>query len=276
MLLLGVLVLGACSRSENSGAENERTGGETAPSVDIDAATLANLSPGDTTPESQLPASSVPGIPGWIGLGTREVVLKVRGSAPTTAPAVGIFPYDAAWNRVGRATSLVAIAPEGMPIIYPNGFTARDTRGNEIILGIRSVANVITPGWIIPTSQFPAVHLVPIQDSISSDLNSRVWTAGAARIVLRRTSPVSGELIAELNGLSATRKKGVKADSALDLRSSGGALPEFWGAFRFDAANALVMLFREGDSCVAVHVVVFRPSGIEWIEEPHYNGNCAR
>ena len=245
----------------------------------------------DTTPLSQLPKRFIADIPGWLGFGIGYMFADTAGADPNAAATLdglGIFPEDTTWKHVGRSTPLVVIGDSGRATVFSERVTGHPLHlGNETMLKVRPLP-AIPVFWIVPESEAKDVEVLPIRDSLSPNKLTRVWSAGGARIRLQRTDRLSARMVAEYNGHSAAREGriGINAaadssmgvgddtDSILDLKK-GWMVPSVYAAIRFGANGPIMMLFSEsGYECDNVRVVVFRPSGIEWIEEPHYYGDC--
>jgi hypothetical protein len=95
-------------------------------------------------------------------------------------------------------------------------------------------------------------------------------------------------MVGEFNGHTTARKYlvginpsadssmgvGDQTDSILDLKE-GWMIPAVYAALRFGRNGPIIVLFDEsGYECSNTRVVVFRTTGVEWIEEPHYYGDC--
>jgi hypothetical protein len=256
------------------------------------AAARAGAPPGDTTPISLLPKRFIPDVPGWLGLSMRFLIPDTTptGERGPTINGLGIFPFDTAWKHVGRATALTVIGDSGTATVFPDGITGSDGyAGNETVLKIRP-SETIAARWIVPQSEHAQVQILPVHDSLSEDRLTRIWSAGGAQIRLKRVNRTSARMVAEFNGHSTARSfsiginpsadssmgVGDQTDSVLDLKE-GWMVPSVYAALRFGANGPIVMIFSEsGYECMNTRVVVFRDSGAEWIEEPHFTGDCTR
>ena len=255
------------------------------------SAALAQALPGDTTPTSQLPARFIPDIPGWLGTGMGYMIVDTVGADPNASAilGLGIFPDDTAWKHIRRATAMILIGDSGRATVFPEGVTGHALHlGNETMLKVRPEEKM-NAFWVLPQSEAKDVEVLPIRDSLSADKLTRVWSAGPARIRLYRTNRLSARMVGEFNGHSVARKDpiginasadssmgvGDQTDSILDLKQ-GWMIPSVYAALRFGRNGPIVVLFAEsGYECNNVRVVVFRASGVEWIEEPHFYGDCA-
>ena len=257
----------------------------------------AASSPPDTgavTPDSLLPAPSFAGVPGWMVLGMRKPFRgrNLNGSPTdsrtiTVDSGLAIFPPNDAWRTVGRATPLRFIGLAGdTATVYPDG--AADWLGDAdaTAVRIRPAGSKVGTGWLVPASMAGNVSLIPIHDSVSSDGNTRIWSAGEYRIRLQRTGKLSADIFAEHADMSVKRARGPQIDSAADaemgvdsdslLDIAGEAhIPVFHAGYRFGPRGPVVILFSEaGYECNNFRVIVFRESRVDWIEEPHFTGDC--
>ena len=284
--IIALISVIACAPTETARESRPRVDTTTVAALPVAGALPAP--PGDTTAVAALPARFIADIPGWLGLGLR--FLNQENSDPTDDPAVGrlgIFPQDTAWKHVGRATPLVVIGDSGRATFFPEGVTDSDPNlGNQTVLRV-GPSTRIDARWIVPQSEADDIAYLPIGDSLSADKLTRIWTAGEARIRLQRTDRRSARMVGEFHGHVAARKDliginpsadssmGVETtDSILDLKKAW-MIPTMLGALRFGTNGSIVVIFAEsGYECMNIRVVVFRSSGIEWIEEPHFYGYC--
>ena len=254
------------------------------------AAAMTEAPPGDTTPTSRLPARFIADFPGWLGRAMAYMIVDSAGADPDASAilGLGIFPYDTAWKHVGRSTALVVIGDSGRATVFPEGVTGHALHGdNTTMIKVRPEVR-ITGFWVVPASESKDVEILPIHDSLSADKLTRVWSIGEAKIHLHRTDRLSARMVGEFNGHSVARKDRIginpsadssmgvaeDTDSILDLKK-GWMIPEFYAALRFGRTGPIVVLFAEsGYECNNIRVVVFRASGVEWIEEPHFYGDC--
>ena len=250
------------------------------------------------TPDSLLPKQAYEGIVGWLALGIRHPSFKagdiVNGKTITERTVVvdsgiAIFPVDDAWRNVRRGTPLVFVGAAGeKSILYADGQAAWEGSGDATVLRVRAPLIPDAVGWLVPRNRVSDITPLPIRESISADGNTRTWTAGDYRIRIQRTGKLEADVIAETHGLAAKRRDrarinheadslmGVESDTILDLRTNAH-LPQFLAAYQFaSSASTLFIFLEEGYECVNFRVVVFRPSRIDWIEEPHYTGQCTR
>jgi hypothetical protein len=250
------------------------------------------------TVDSLLPKQAYEGIPGWLSLGIRHPSFKVGevvNGETITKPVIvvdsgiAVFPVNDAWRHVSRGTPLVFISPTGEKSnLYPDGEAVWEGTGDATVVRVRAIPIKNSVGWLVPRSKAADVTALPIRESLSADGNTRTWTAGDYRIRVHRTGRLDADVIAEARGLSVKRKSGarinpgadssmgVDSDTLLDLRSKTH-VPDFFAAYRFASWASTVFIFvDEGYECINYRVVVFRPSRIDWIEEPHYTGQCTQ
>lgn len=202
---------------------------------------------------------------------------------------LAIFPHNVAWGRVGKGTPFTFVMISGVAAaLYSDSVSESFPSGEATLLRVRTNRSVSGAGWLLPRADGRDVVWLPIPDSLSPDGNSRVWSVGGFRIRLRRTGRLGADLFAEANGISTKRAEGPKidlaADSAMGIDSDSllnlkdtWRVPEFLVGFRFGTNGPTVVLFSEaGYECQNVRILVFRPTRAEWIEEPHYYGDCTR
>lgn len=271
---------------------------DSTPASHVDTVPAAALDTTLVTADSLLPKQSYEGVPGWLALGIRHPSFKVgdvvKGQTLTTPmlivdSGIAVFPVNDAWRGVNRGTPLVFINPTGEKSdLYADGEAVWEGSGDATVVRVRAKVILNSVGWLVPRSKAADVTALPIGESMSGDRNTRTWTAGDSRIRVQRTGKLEADVIAEARGLSVKRKSGaainlqadssmgVESDTLLDLRSQAH-VPDFFAAYHFASSRSTVFIFVEGGyECTNYRVVVFRPSRIDWIEEPHYTGQCTQ
>lgn len=248
------------------------------------------------TADSLLPSPSFPGVPGWMVLGIRKpfVAHSANGGAAidsqtiTVDSGLAIFPPNDSWRKVERQTPLHYMGFSGDTVtVYPDGAADRLGDGDATVVRIRGPYARLGQGWLVPSSAAAGIAFLPVHDSISPEGNTRIWSAGDYRIRLQRSGKLTGDIFAEYGKMSVKRAEGPRIDSAADaemgvdsdslLDIAGQAhIPVFHAGYRFGPRGPVVIVFSEaGYECNNFRVVVFWDSRIEWIEEPHFTGDCA-
>ena len=297
--LMSLVVVVGCSGQPDSAATTVAEGASSA-TPPLTTATTTPLQPpprpdtGVITTEKELPPSSYEGVPGWFVMGGRGFWRHIGDSTDTDQRAntgvdadsgIVIFPYDARWARVGTATPLALLEPDGPVTLYPGAAAEENPFTPATLLRTRALPPVeirkLSMGWMIPAGRSPMMTALAIRDSVAADSSTHTWTMDSVRFRIRLTgrqkaafwaAHVGGDstlLFRPAVDSAADSGMGVESDSVLTLAS--WEMPNVVAAFRLgDRWPVVAIVYSSGYECGNYRVVVFRAGSITAIDEPHY------